>query len=156
MSKLRIHLDCMPPTATAQQKGERIAWRGMRPFIVHYEKTKVKEAREMFCGLLAQYAPQEPLKGPVSVEAQWVFPWRKAERKGIIKEFCRKPKDTKPDIDNSNKLLLDCMTKVGILEDDSQVFSLNLQKYWGDFPGIWVEILHGEGLPAMPRKEVEQ
>lgn len=155
MSVLNIHLDCIPPTATAQQKGERIAkGKGGKPFVVHYEKATVKAAKQLFCGLLTPYIPPKPITGSVIVEAQWVFPWRASERKGITKEFQRIPKDTKPDVDNSNKLLLDCLTQLGIWEDDSQAYRLILDKYWGEKPGIWLKLTHGESLPAMPRKEV--
>ena len=155
MSNLFIHLDCVPPTATAQQKGERIVkLKSGRSFISHYKKKPVMEAQKLFCGLLTPFIPPSPITGPVIVEAQWVFPWRASERKGTIREFQRIPKDTKPDVDNSNKLLLDCLTQLGIWEDDSQAYRLVLDKYWGDKPGIYLKLTYGESLPAMPRKEV--
>lgn len=155
MSHIFIHLDCVPPTATAQQKGERIvAPKGRKPFVVHYKKAELDKAEQLFCGLLTPFIPPKPITGPVIVEAQWVFPWRASERKGVTREFQRIPKDTKPDVDNSNKLLLDCLTQLGIWEDDSQAYRLVLDKYWGDKPGIYLKLTHGDSLPAMPRKEV--
>lgn len=155
MSQLCMHLDCVPPTATAQQKGERIAkGKGGRPFVVHYEKKEVKAARQLFCGLLTPHIPPRPATGPVICETEWVYPWRKSERKSVIREFTRIPKDTKPDADNSNKLLLDCLTEMGFWEDDSQVYKPVPSKWWGDQVGIWIRIIWGDDLPPLPRREV--
>mgnify|MGYP003680936455 CR=1 FL=1 len=155
MSIICLHLDCVPPITTAQQKGERIVTgKNGKPFIAHYEKKKVKAARQLFCGLLTPHIPPVPLSGPIICECEWVFPWRASERKSLVREFTRIPKDTKPDADNSNKLLLDCMTEMGFWNDDSQVFKPIPSKWWGDQKGIWIRIISGEDLPPFPRREV--
>lgn len=45
---------------------------------------------------------------------------------------------TKPDTDNLQKLLKDCMTDVGFWEDDAQVASEICEKFWAEVPGIYI------------------
>ena len=49
-------------------------------------------------------------------------------------------KDTKPDLDNSVKLLQDCMTSLGFWEDDRFIVSLIVEKFWSDIPVIFIQI----------------
>ncbi len=51
---------------------------------------------------------------------------------------------SKPDTDNLQKLLKDCMTAVGFWKDDAQVASEICEKFWAEVPGIYVcaEELH--------------
>ena len=51
---------------------------------------------------------------------------------------------TKPDTDNLQKLLKDCMTAVGFWKDDAQVASEICEKFWAELPGIYdcAEELH--------------
>lgn len=46
----------------------------------------------------------------------------------------------KPDLDNSVKLLQDCMTSLGFWEDDRFIVSLIVEKFWTDIPGIFIQI----------------
>lgn len=47
---------------------------------------------------------------------------------------------TKPDTDNLQKLLKDCMTSVGFWKDDALVASEIAEKFWADPPGIYIRI----------------
>ena len=47
---------------------------------------------------------------------------------------------TKPDTDNLQKLLKDCMTKCGFWKDDALVASEIVEKFWADVPGIYIQI----------------
>ena len=48
---------------------------------------------------------------------------------------------TRPDTDNLQKLLKDCMTRCGFWKDDAQVVREIVEKRWSDEPtGIFVEI----------------
>lgn len=47
---------------------------------------------------------------------------------------------TKPDTDNLQKMLKDCMTKVGFWKDDALVASEITEKFWADQPGIYIRI----------------
>ncbi|MBE6902906.1 MAG: RusA family crossover junction endodeoxyribonuclease, partial [Ruminococcaceae bacterium] len=47
---------------------------------------------------------------------------------------------TKPDTDNLNKLLKDCMTKLGFWKDDALVASEIIEKFYGEIPGVYIRI----------------
>ena len=49
-------------------------------------------------------------------------------------------KITKPDTDNLQKLLKDCMTSVKFWSDDAQVASEVVEKFWADIPGIYIRV----------------
>ena len=67
---------------------------------------------------------------------QWCFP-RGRHRQGEYRI-------TKPDTDNLQKLLKDCMTAAGFWKDDALVAEEMAGKYWADPPGIYIRI---EELP---------
>lgn len=47
---------------------------------------------------------------------------------------------TKPDTDNLQKLLKDCMTACGFWKDDALVAAEMAEKFWAEIPGIYVRI----------------
>lgn len=47
---------------------------------------------------------------------------------------------SRPDTDNLNKLLKDCMTALGFWHDDAQVAQEIIEKFWADLPGIYIRI----------------
>lgn len=47
---------------------------------------------------------------------------------------------SKPDTDNLQKLLKDCMTAVGFWKDDALVASELCEKFWAQIPGIFIKI----------------
>lgn len=146
MNKLEFFLSFEPPTATAQQRKHRIAKIKGKQMVMTYKPQPVKDAEELFRIHLASFCPNEPIEGPIRVSCDWIFPWRKSEKKSVMREFSAIPKTTKPDSGNSNKLLIDCMTKAGFWNDDAQVFDESARKYWGDEPGILVSIEWGHEL----------
>lgn len=115
---MNFRLDIVPPTVTAQQKGERVV--GGR--IHHFEKRRVTEARTMLTNELRKHAPAEPMAGPVRLEVMWFFP-TKSHHDGEWRI-------TRPDTDNLQKLLKDCMTDAGFWRDDSQVCRETVSKVW--------------------------
>lgn len=54
-------------------------------------------------------------------------------------------KTSKPDTDNLEKALKDCMTRLHFWKDDAQVASEISEKFWAAVPGIYVRI---EELPC--------
>lgn len=44
--------------------------------------------------------------------------------------------DTKPDIDNAVKAVMDAMTKAGVWQDDKQVVCLQAEKKYGEWPRV--------------------
>jgi len=112
---LTIWIPGQPATVTAQQK---IITKGGRIF----DNRRVQEARARLFWKLKEHSPAEPLDGTLSVEITWAF-----ERKGQS-DF--EWKNTRPDLDNLAKLLLDEIVRAGIIADDARVVELILRKLW--------------------------
>lgn len=131
-----IHLNILPPTATAQQKGVFVR-NGRAHFFV---KAKVKEAENFLAAMLQPYAPAEPFTGAVELRATWCFPYRKSEAKANTRDGAFIPHTSRPDLDNLEKGLLDTLTRLRFWEDDSQVAQKKTNKAWGVSPFLDIHI----------------
>ena len=119
-----------PPTATAQEHSVKVV--NGRP--VFFDPPNVKEAKKLLMGHLIKNRPKEPIVGAVQLTVMWLFPKGKSHKNGEWRT-------TRPDTDNLQKLLKDCMTKTGFWKDDAQVVSERVEKRWSDEPtGIYIEI----------------
>lgn len=116
------------PTATHQEKQVRVV--NGKP--VFYEPAEVKAARQKLTAYLGQHVPEQPFCCGVRLMVKWLFP------KGRHKNGTYKT--TKPDTDNLQKMLKDVMTKLRFWEDDAQVASEIVEKFWSDIPGIYIRI----------------
>ena len=119
-----------PPTATAQEKQVRVV-HGKPLF---YDPAQVKDAKQKLTAHLFGHRPDSPFSGAVSLTAIWLFPKGGSHRNGEWRI-------TKPDTDNLQKLLKDCMTRCGFWKDDAQVARETVEKRWSDDPaGIYIEV----------------
>lgn len=116
------------PTTTHQEKQVRVV--NGKP--VFYEPAEVKAARQKLIAYLGQHVPDQPFCCGVRLMVKWCFP------KGRHKNGTYKT--TKPDTDNLQKMLKDVMTKLRFWEDDAQVASEIVEKFWSDIPGIYIRI----------------
>ena len=127
---MKFFVAIKPPTATAQEKQVRVV-RG-RP--IFYDPAPVKEAKKLLVQHLTWHKPQEPLRGALQLRTVWLFPKGKSHKDGEWRV-------TRPDTDNLQKLLKDCMTKCGFWKDDAQVVREIVEKRWSNDPtGIFIEI----------------
>jgi Holliday junction resolvase RusA-like endonuclease len=129
-------LPIVPPTSTSQ--GKRMAIVAGRPMF--FKKKKHQQAETDLLLLCKQYAPAAPELGPVSLQIEFVFPYRKTEKKRNLR-FPKIPHTSKPDCDNMAKLVGDVLTKLKFYKDDSQVSQLVVSKYWGHKVGIGISIV---------------
>ena len=116
------------PTCTHQQKQVTI----VKGKPVFYEPPDLKAARSKLMAHLGKYVPEKKYTGPVRLVTKWCFP-RGKHKDGQWKT-------TKPDTDNLQKLLKDCMTDVGFWKDDALVTSEIAEKFWAEKPGIYIKI----------------
>lgn len=124
-----------PPTATAQMKKVQVV--NGKP--VFYDPPKVKAARRQLMAFLSFNKPKEPMKGALSLRVLWMFPKGRKHKNGEWRI-------TKPDTDNLQKMLKDCMTRLGFWDDDAQVVREIIEKVWADEPGgIRIKIVPIEG-----------
>lgn len=132
---MEFFLPMIPPTATHQEKQARV----VKGKPVFYDPPEVAAARSKLTAHLAGHRPARPLEGAVRLLVKWCFPLCGNHRDGEYRI-------TKPDTDNLNKLLKDCMTRAGFWQDDAQVASEICEKFWARTPGIYIrlETLKGE------------
>lgn len=116
------------PTVTHQEKQVHVV--NGKP--VFYEPAELKAARQKLIAHLSKHVPAAKYQGPVELVTKWCFP-RGRHRDGTYR-------DTKPDTDNLQKLLKDCMTEVGYWKDDAQVSREIAEKFWAEIPGIYIRI----------------
>jgi len=125
--RLEFFMPMDPPTATHQER----KWWVVKGKPASYEPPEVKAARSKLTAHLAGHKPDRPLKGPVRLLVKWCFPRSGNHRNGEWRA-------TRPDTDNLQKLLKDCMTVVGFWKDDAQVASEICEKFWADVPGLYI------------------
>lgn len=124
--RIEFFMPVIPPTATHQEKKVRMA--GGRP--VFYDPPEVQAARSKLTDYLAGHRPDRPLEGGIRLLVKWCFP-RGKHRDGEYRI-------TRPDTDNLQKLLKDCMTAAGFWKDDAQVASEICEKFWAEVPGLYI------------------
>lgn len=116
------------PTCTHQEK--KVAVVNGKP--VFYDKPEVKAAKMKLIDNMAKHRPEKPYECGVRLIVKWCFP------KGRHKSGSYRV--TKPDTDNLQKLLKDCMTVTGFWKDDALVASEVVEKFWADVPGIYIHV----------------
>lgn len=128
--RMNFFLNITPPTATAQMRKVRLV-RGI-PFF--YDPAQVKQAKAILMAALSRFKPEAPLTGPLGLKVQWLFPAGRSHKHGEWRV-------TRPDTDNLQKLLKDCMTAGGFWADDAQVVRETVEKQWSNDPvGIAIRI----------------
>ena len=125
-----------PPKYTAQQR----RWSVVNGRPRTYPDKRAKHTREELAALLEPYKPDALYTGPLKMQVDLYYPYRKSDlRSPEAKAGIPIPKVTRPDVDNSMKLLQDVMTGMYYV-DDSQIYSLNARKFYGPQPGLMIDI----------------
>ena len=125
---MEFFMAMIPPEKTHQQKQVRVV-KG-KPII--YEPAELKATRQKLMAHLGQHVPDEKYDVAVRLVTKWCFP-RGQHGNGEYRI-------TKPDTDNLQKLLKDCMTDCGYWTDDAIVASEVAEKFWAEVPGIYIRI----------------
>ena len=128
MNDISFFMAMIPPTVTDQE--HKVSVVKGKP--VFYKPAELKAARSKLIGHLAEHTPPVPMYGPLRLVVKWLFP------KGSHKDG--EYKATRPDTDNLQKMLKDCMTECHYWIDDAQVASEVAEKFWADVPGIYIRI----------------
>ncbi len=124
---MEFFMPMLPPTVTHQEKKIKVV--NGKPVV--YEPPELAEARAKLISHLYRFRPIKPMTGAVRLVVRWLFP----RGKHSDGEY----KTTKPDTDNLQKLLKDCMTDSGFWKDDALVVSELCEKFWAEIPGIYVK-----------------
>lgn len=151
------------PTITQQEHSVRmVKGKDGKAKPIFYEKEQLKAARDTITNALVLAIRNIMIDGvsmssgvssgfdkvyfekdiPLSLTVKWCFGFKGDDgndgRKA--KHYHGEYRITKPDTDNLNKMLKDCMTSVGFWNDDCQVVEEHIGKYWSNVPGIYIEV----------------
>lgn len=127
--KIELFLPMDPPTCTHQEK--KVTFINGKP--VFYDPPEVKDARvKLIAHLVTKTKIERKMIGPVRLVTKWCFPACAGHQDGEYRT-------SKPDTDNLQKLLKDCMTSAGFWQDDAQVVSEITEKFWAKIPGIYIK-----------------
>lgn len=124
--EIQFFMPMIPPSVTAQEHKVKI----VKGKPVFYDPPELKNAKEKFMAHLSKHTVMGPFRPPVRLIVKWLFP-RGSHRNGEYRV-------TRPDTDNLQKMLKDCMTKCGFWKDDAHVASEVVEKFWSDVPGIFI------------------
>ena len=130
-NNLQFFMPMIPPTKTYQEKRLGVNKKGKA---YTYEDAELKAVRQKLIANLGKHSPNQPIDGPIQFVAKWCFPITGNHRPGDWKT-------SKPDTDNLQKLLKDCMTTCGFWKDDAQVASEVIEKFYSDVPGIFIAVI---------------
>lgn len=91
------------------------------------------------------HVPVTPMHGPIRVDAHFIFPrpkshYRTGKRANELRPDAPLLHTSKPDRDNLDKALCDCLTQAGMWRDDSQVCAGEIIKTYGDKPGAVIRV----------------
>ena len=131
---IEFFMAMIPPTVTSQEKKIHVI--NGKP--VTYEPAELKAARRKLTAYLGPHVPASKIMSSVELVTKWCFP-RGAHADGEYRA-------TKPDTDNLQKLLKDCMTDAGYWKDDALVVREVVEKFWAEIPGIYIRITELEGF----------
>lgn len=129
---IEFFMPMIPPTVTHQE--HRVKILNDKP--VFYDGPELKAARAKLTDFLIPHRPKKVLAGkPLELVVKWCFPI--PESSGHQDGEYR---ISKPDTDNLQKLLKDCMTTVHFWKDDALVCREIVEKFWARIPGIYIRI----------------
>ena len=126
---ISFFIDMIPPTITAQEKKIHV----VRGKPIMYDTSELNVAKSKLLGYLSHHVPDQMFNSSIRLIVWWCFPITGKHHDGEYKY-------TKPDTDNLNKALKDCMTALHFWKDDALVVSEVIEKYWAKRPGIYIKI----------------
>ena len=126
-----------PPVCTVQHKGERVVYSKGRAFVHHFVKKRQKAALDEYVRHLRNdikarrdgdgIGTYSMFTTGIRVKIDFMFPHPTyVAKRDRGKQLA---KVTRPDVDNMAKGLLDCLTYVGLIQDDGLIYDLRLRKF---------------------------
>lgn len=132
---VRFFVSCIPPTANHQRK--RIVKIGK--FSRLADAPQLVAAKGLLESLLIPHQISEPIPSPCALSLSFTWPWLSTHGKRI-RMSGRIPHTSKPDCDNASKTFTDKLVDLRFIEDDRGIVFLQVEKWWGDRPGVEVVI----------------
>ncbi len=118
-----------PPKITAQERKVTV----IQGKPVFYDPPELHNAKMNLISRLYKHHPMQRIENkPIRLVVKWCFPVTQGHRDG---EYMT----AKPDTDNLQKMLKDCMTICQFWKDDAQVVSETCEKFYSVTTGIYIE-----------------
>jgi Holliday junction resolvase RusA-like endonuclease len=130
-----VFLTCVPPKTNHHAK--KIVRIGK--FSRMADNASLVAAKATLDELLLPHQPTVPVPGPVVLTVTFTWPWLTSHTKRF-RALGRQPHTSKPDCSNVVKTLEDRLVQLRFIDDDRAVVELHVRKFWGDRPGITIEL----------------
>ena len=126
------------PKAQMRARSCFIQPKGRKGFISHYKHSKQQDHEGIFKQIAYQYAPDELITGAISLDFIAYLPRPKSHygtgrNADVLKSTAPKYHIVKPDKDNLEKFIKDCMTGI-FYKDDCQIVSSTARKVYSESP----------------------
>ncbi len=96
-----------------------------------YTRKEIRQNAEALCAYMLPHRPAVPLEGPVEIDIEVHWEWRKSEP--LRNRTRPRRRDTVPDHDNLSKQVCDAMQKTGFFKKgDQQISDSHCRKRWAD------------------------
>ena len=138
MNAIMLNVNIIPTKTTHQSALRILKGKSGKMFVGKYQKTEFRAWIEEFKLKIRSSKPFAPLEGPIDVEIEFYFPYNKSASEKLRKT--ESWKITRPDLDNMEKTIFDCLTSEGFIQDDSLICKkLSIKKY-SEKPRIFIKI----------------
>lgn len=123
---IEFSIPCLP--CAKQSMRMRVVSKNGKTFAMSYPDGMVKQNAATLASLMAPYRPKVPMRGPVVLTLQVVYPWLKGHsmKKRLLFDFI--PKATAPDADNLCKAVCDVLQREGFVVNDGQIYRIEVSK----------------------------
>lgn len=130
MQKFQTFLAMVPPTVT---HNDLVATKGKGGLPYIRKSDRLKAAEDAYLSRLSRVKPREPMMGALKLTITYCFPTGGKHPQGS-------PMIQKPDADNMDKTLTDCLTRAKIIKDDCLIARRDTTKAWADPAGVFIRV----------------
>lgn len=125
-----------------QIDGPPVPWAAHQGYGRRAYNPKQKEREYAQWQIKAYFNQQNPIAGPVRLICEYHLPIPTSTRKAIRTQMLNGMvyHIKKPDVDNLNKFLCDCLKTI-VFEDDSQVIEINAKKIYSESPKTIIKVI---------------
>lgn len=133
---------CTIPLVPVAKQGDRSAYRNGRIF--HYQPKKIKDYESEAIGHIraatSEWIVYHFQDEPIFAIAIYFFPWPKSWSKKK-REAHGSAMYSKPDGDNLDKMLFDCVQKSGVIDNDARISGKFTVKRYDEKPRTYFELI---------------
>ena len=110
-----------------------------------YDPGSAEAWKQAVAAAIMPHKPEAPLTGPVCMNIEFSFPrpkshYRTGKHAGELREDAPQWHTSKPDRDNAEKAVMDCLTQIGVWRDDCVVCAGSVTKIWAREGGARISI----------------